>query len=386
MLIKTKRNFILPVVILSCLLFLFLNNFSSLVKADSSDTEGIYLAARQNILSLMDSEEEAVYGNEWLALDLVRDGQEIPAFYLQNVIDTIVANDGTLHTYAGDYTNYAKIILALTALGVDATDVAGYNMIEPISDFSTVEEQGINGIVYALIALDSHDYEIQPPASSSEAVTRDTYINSILNSQLEDGGWDWMEKQADPDMTAMAIQSLAPYYESDERVKNAVDTAFQTLSVMQQPDGGFRTEDAAFEESSESTAMVILALTSLGIDPDSDSRFIKNGNTTIDNLCSFAVPEGGFKHTKDGSYDILATDQGYRALASYFRLKDGRTSLYDMSDITKLKTVDIVSEKEIESTPKPSLWIFLIIVVVVALGIVTSILIHNRRKNKGEKQ
>lgn len=363
------------------------------LKAAPENTEEIYLAAQQNVLSLMDSEEEAVYGNEWLALDLLRDGKEIPASYQQSLVDMIVTNEGILHSYAGDYTNYAKAVLVLSALGIDARDVAGYDLIEAVSDFPTVKEQGVNGIIYALMALDCKNYEVEPPASLTGEVTRETYIDAILSSQLGDGGWDWMDKQADPDMTAMAIQALAPYYDSNENVKAAVDTALQTLSDLQQPDGGFRTEDAQFEESAESTAMVILALTALGIDPASDPRFIKDGNTTIDNLCMFAVPDGGFKHTKDGNYDSLATDQGYRALISHVRQKDGKTSFYDMSDVPELKPASDTSKDEsisedteqITNKPGPVLWIILA-VIVIAVGVLISILIHKRKRNKGDKQ
>ena len=268
--------------------------------AESKEDE-IYLATQANIISMMDKSENAVYGNEWFILDLARDDKDISPAYLQSVIDTITQKNGVLHTGNVDYTNYAKLVLTLSSLGIDATDVEGYNLVQMVSSFPLVEQQGINGVIYALLALDCQNYELDPPADISVSITRDTYINAILDSQLPDGGWDWADKAADPDMTAMAVQALAPYYEKNEEVKLSIDTALQTLSNMQQPDGGFTTEDASFAESSESVAMVIMALTSLGINPTEDTRFIKNGYTTIDNLCTFAADGGGFKHTIDGT-------------------------------------------------------------------------------------
>lgn len=335
--IQSKKRFYSVLFIIVFFISAFL--FSRPTYADNSNEEEIYQAVRENVLSYMDTKEEAVYGNEWLALDLKRDGQEVSPYYLKDLVDTIINNKGVLHTGAGDYTNYAKAVLVLTSFGIDASNIAGYNLIESVSTLPRVRQQGVNGVIYALLALDSHQYEVQLPASAPFSFTRDDYINAILDSQLPDGGWDWADKQADPDMTAMAVQALAPYYDSNENVKTAVDTALQTLSDLQQPDGGFQTEDAQYKEASESTSMVILALTALGIDPTKDDRFVKNGMSTIDNLCSF-YSNGGFKHTADGAYNAMATDQGYRALISYHRFLEGKTSFYDMTDNTELLVLE----------------------------------------------
>lgn len=339
---KIKKKTLSFVVLLVFTLSLLMQLFSHPTHAADNNEETVYLSAQQTVLSLMDTKEEAVYGNEWLVLDLVRDEQAVSPYYLKDLIDTIIAKEGVLHTGRGDYTNYAKAVLILTALGIDPTNIAGYNLIESVSHYPMVAQQGVNGVIYALLALDCGNYEIKVPDNLPFIITRDTYIKSILNNQLADGGWDWAGKQADPDMTAMAVQALAPYYDSNEDVKSAVDNALQTLSNLQQPDGGFQTEDAAYEESSESTSMVILALTTLGIDPTKDPRFIKEGNTTIDNLCSFAV-NGGFSHTKGGLYNDLSTDQGYRALVAYHRLLEGKTSFYDMSDITTSGAEELIT-------------------------------------------
>ena len=132
-------------------------------------------------------------------------------------------------------------------------------------------------------------------------------------------------------MTAMAIQALAPYYKTNETVKAAVDKALEALSALQRNDGGFGSWGTV---NSESCAQVIVALTALGIDPTADSRFVKNDLTVLDALASFYVTGGGFRHTASGDRDGMATEQGYYALASYYRFLNGQTSLYDMSDVT----------------------------------------------------
>ena len=324
------------------LLFIFL--FSSLAFLGSKPTnattsnneESIYQSAQQTLSSLLDARkpEEDILDYLWIAFDLVRSGQKDTDYFLKELVDTIIKKEGVLSTRTGTYSNYAKTVLTLTAYGLDATNIGGYNLIEAVSKFASVIPQGVNGVIYALLALDSGNYEIKVPDNYPIAVTRDTYINAILSEQLDDGGWDYANKNADPDMTAMAIQALAPYYNSNDRVKSAIDKALLTLSNdLQQEDGGFQYADKRYAESSESTSMVILALTAMGIDPATDPRFVKSGGSPIDNLYSYAIEGKGFKHLANLSLDMLATDQAYRALTAYHRLVEGKTSIYDMSDV-----------------------------------------------------
>ena len=105
------------------------------------------------------------------------------------------------------------------AIGVNPADVNGYNLLYPLADFNQVNWQGINGTIYALIALDSNNYEI-PKLTETDLqkglvqTTREKLIAHILQNQLEDGGWTLSGTESDADMTAMAIQALAPYYNS----------------------------------------------------------------------------------------------------------------------------------------------------------------------------
>ena len=310
----------------------------------SKDLEDVYSEAQKKVYSIVSGEGSAA-DKQWFAMDLARDlvyNEDLGVIpspdgtFIEEFVNDIIDKKGVLDTNEYDYTNYAKAILTLTSVGIDASDVDGINLVEKLAAFDKVTGQGVNGVIYALLALDCAPYDL--PEDSS--VTRDTFIDAILNAQLADGGWDYANKAADPDMTAIAIQALAPYYNKNSNVKIAVDKALATLSALQQDDGGFQTADAEYAESSESTSMVILALLALGIDPAADVRFIKNGKTTIDNLCSFAAAGGGFKHTADGGYNVLATDQGYRALVGYFRMINGASSVYDMGNAEELIPVN----------------------------------------------
>ena len=265
-------------------------------------------------------------GGEWMVIGLARSGRTVPAGYYDNVVEYVKAKaDANERLHPAKVTDNARVILALTAIGKDVTNVGGHNLLKGLDSMDYVQAQDINGPIFTLIALDSHNY----PTMGD--VTREKLIQVILDAQLNDGGWDLSADKADPDMTAMAIQALAPYYKTNETVKAAVDKALEALSALQRTDGGF---DSWGTVNSESCAQVIVALTALGIDPTADSRFVKNGHTVLDALASFYVTGGGFRHTAGGERNDMATEQGYYALAAYYRFLNGQTSLYDMSDVT----------------------------------------------------
>ena len=271
-------------------------------------------------------------GGDWAVLGLARSGYGVSdtyhTQYVAKVVDTVVSKNGVLH--AKKYTEYSRVVLGLTAVGYDVTNVGGYNLLEPLADFDMVCWQGINGPVWALIALDSHAYSIPAAPEGKTQTTREKLIASILNAEIVGGGWALWGTSVDPDITGMAIQALAPYYSGDPAVKAAVDRALEKLSALQNAAGGFGSVDGACAESS---AQVLVALTALGIDPAQDSRFVKNGNTVLDSLHSFYVAGGGFRHILSGSLDGMATEQSYYALAAYHRFLAGQTSLYDMRDV-----------------------------------------------------
>ena len=265
-------------------------------------------------------------GGEWMVIGLARSGRPVPAGYYDNVVEYVKAMaDANERLHRAKVTDNARVILALTAIGKDVTNVGGHNLLKGMDNMAYVQKQGINGPIFTLIALDSHNY----PTMGD--VTREKLIQVILDAQLPGGGWNLSGENADTDMTAMAIQALAPYYKTNETVKAAVDKALEALSALQRGDGGFGSWGTV---NSESCAQVIVALTALGIDPATDSRFVKNGSTVLGALAGFYVDGGGFKHTADGERNGMATEQGYYALAAYYRFLNGQTSLYNMSDVT----------------------------------------------------
>ena len=269
-------------------------------------------------------------GGEWLTIGLARSGRTVPAGYYDNAVAYVKKNINaeTNRLDKNKSTDNARLILALTAISKDVTDVGGYDLLAGLDDMKYIKRQGTNGPVWTLIALDSHDYT---PAGS---VTRDQLVETILSLQKDSGAWyiNSTNKTDDVDMTAMAIQSLAPYYKTNDAVKTAVDKALTWLGTMQKADGSF-AEMAGAASSSESTAQVLVALCAMGIDPTADVRFAKNSFHVLDGLLTFYTGTA-FKHqASDATVDQMATEQSYYALTAYMRLVGGQTALYDMTDV-----------------------------------------------------
>lgn len=304
-------------------------SFSAIEKTQVDFNE-MFTRTTKKILSA-DVSEIAVAGNEWRILSLARSEQitdEIRNAYIKSAENYVksIGNSKLSHTKS---TDNSRFIIALTSLGCDVTNIGGYNLLEPYSDFEYVSGQGVNGVVYALIALDTKNYEIPVSADTANQTAREKLINLIISSQLSDGGWTFYGDVSDADMTAMVLQALAPYYNSDNNVKSSVDKALTFLSSNQQDNGSFVSYGS---QDCESNAQVITALTSLGIDILSDTRFIKNGKTALDGLKLF-YNDGTFSHLQNGTENGVSTNQAYYALVSYYRYSQGKTSLYDMSDV-----------------------------------------------------
>ena len=276
-------------------------------------------------------------GGEWMVLGLVRSGRQTPNGYYANVLRYVRENiDEQERLHRSKSTDNSRLILALTAIGRDVTDVDGHNLLAGLNEMDYIREQGINGPIWALIALDSHNY------TPMGDVTREALLKDILDAALPGGGWALSGEEADPDMTAMALQALAPYYDENAEVKAAADKALKVLSDLQLASGGYGSWGT---ENSESSAQVLVALTALGIDPLTDARFIKNGKCVLDALASYAVTGGGFCHVAEGGIDGMATEQGYYALAAYDRYVRGKSRLYDMTGVEILtNTYKDVSE------------------------------------------
>ena len=334
-------------------------------------------------------------GGEWMVIGLARSGRTVPGvedYYkkaLEYIESSIDPETGRLHKAKS--TDNSRMILALTALGRDVTNVGGYNLLAGLSDLEYVKYQGNNGPIWALLALNSGNY----PVPSGGTTTRQALIDEILSVQTSDGGWAISGDRADSDMTGMALTALAPYYTKDLKVQEAIDKAVARLSEMQDEDGGYSTsyDGTTKIATSESISQVVTALSALGINADTDPRFVKNGNSVIDALLRYYVNGGGFKHVMDGELDGMATEQAYYALTAYYRFLTGKTNLYDMTDTINKGGDPVEVEPTVPATTEPAEvepaktnfpWWILVICVVggCGLGMVIAIVIIPKFKKK----
>ena len=246
----------------------------------------------------------ASVGGEWAVIGLARSGLEVPQSwydtYYTNLTSFTIKQQGVLSTRK--YTEYARVVLALTALGKDPRTVAGYDLLAPLEDVEATVRQGVNGAIYALIALDSGNYAV------SEGV-REQYLAYLMAAQLPDGGWALAGERSDPDITAQALQALAPY---SSQAGEAIDRGLAALDAMLEQ-GSFTTL--------ESYAQAIIALCTLQRQPS---------DRLLEGFFSYRLSNGGFRHLPDGSVDGMATEQGLCALAALVRYEGGEPALYQM--------------------------------------------------------
>lgn len=248
-------------------------------------------------------------------------------------------------------TEWHRIALTVLACGGDperfGTDANG-RPINLIADgtydrgkTASLGAQGLNGWIWALLTLDSRNYEVPDGAYNS----REDMIAAILSCQLADGGFPLAGSNADVDITAMALQALAPYYNSGTEytftlketkrqvtrtVREAADEALSWLSEQQLADGAFASYGTA---NANTTSQVVVALCSLGIHPERDARFRKNGSTVMDALLGYRQTDGGFSYANNGGSNSMAGEQALYAITALLRLEQGKGRLYDLTDV-----------------------------------------------------
>lgn len=298
-----------------------------------------YAGAKAYIQSAVSAPVVSYLFGEWAVLGQAR--AKVPlseayiAAYYEKVVAYVKANigsDGILRKPDDKntpvITDNERIVLALTAIGKDPANVGGKNLLTALQDkdimkVTDTSNTDINGLVMGLLALNSRNY------------TSDTswLVQAVLEQQNKDGSWSASadtKPVGDVDMTAMVLQALAPYHKDsgNETVNTAVEKALNWLS------GKYRSG----YDSSESCAQVVIALSALNLDANTDARFTKTveGKTlsVLGNLLQYRVAKnGGFKHQfADKAVNEMATEQALCAMAAYARFTEKANALYDMID------------------------------------------------------
>jgi hypothetical protein len=268
----------------------------------------------------------ASVGGEWAVLAEARGAaltveDEWAQTYLSN-LDNRLAGGGTLAV-----TEYERFTLAVTALGLDASDYKGSDLTEAFATYK--DDMMINQMTFALIALDANIY----------AGDRQEYVDALVDQALSTGGWALLGDSADVDVTAMAIQALAPYY-SQNQVKVVVDKGLTVLQELQDEEtGGFTGYSSTV--STCSIAQVLTALSSLGIDPTATDWTTESGLNVVSALFTYYDEENGYFGETSTNLNNMATEQAAYALVAYNRYIDGENTLYDMTDVAPVTPIEV---------------------------------------------
>ena len=267
------------------------------------------------------AKSDAAVGSEWKMIGLARAGKLTDSSknkFLESLGKYVTDSEENKLNSRRSSEN-SKESLAAAALGKDPKKYAGKDILTPVKDKDYASIQGISGQIWANIALTSVGDE-------------SAYTDELTKAQLESGSFSYDGRSEDVDITAMVITALAKNASS----KDVINKAVEWLSSKQHSDGSFG--------NCESTAQVIVALSSIGIDCDSDPRFIKNGQSLMDGLAAFYLGKGSFAH-EGNSADNMATEQAFLALTSYYRFYNSMTAIYDLSDVA-LSEYELPSENK----------------------------------------
>ncbi|MFA5749170.1 MAG: prenyltransferase/squalene oxidase repeat-containing protein [Bacilli bacterium] len=337
-----KKLFILILIVVSLL--------SISINANSKDTNETIDNYLSNFSSedLLDIQKNA--GNnfdDWFFLSILRSKKEIDynlyKGMLRNYIIDSYREKGNLSNNL--ITEWHRLIMLSSSVGLDPRAIVlndeNYNLlidgIYNTKNNNMLEKQGINSYVFALIALDSFGFK---EIDNNDYHSRKSLIENIISFELDGGGFAYSKTEADIDMTALVIQALSEYYNSlyvynvynriqektiETNVKDVIDRALVIISTSQKNDGDFESYEIS---NVESTAQVLISLTSLGIDIDNDSRFIKNNNTVYDGIIKYQNSDGTFR--RNDYSNKISGYQAFMGLVAYDRWLNNMRSIYDL--------------------------------------------------------
>lgn len=321
-----------------CFLALLLFIQSSAYSTDVSNIDDAINVSSEYLKSEVLSSPGSSY-SDWSAIALSVSGKSFDKdTYLKKLSEYVTEKYSEENLLsANKSTEWHRIALAVMASGADARSFNGTDLIsDGVFNRENLGRQGINAYIWALITIEAGRFEDTETAIN----TVDSIIAAILSNQNDDGGFSLSGRISDPDITAMALYALAPYRSRGE-VSNSVNRAVEALSSMQNDDGGFSSAGAP---NAESAAQVIIALSALGIDLGSDTRFIKNGKNAADALLEYRT-DTGFSHLLGNDTDTMATYQSLIALCAYKK----RSAVYNFYTVPKETKAASAEIKEAEA-------------------------------------
>ena len=313
--------------LLTVLLVIFMSASFTTIFANAATIEESNEAVNKGVEYTINNLPTPAYGSEWQILALSRSNKTVPNGYYDTYYNSVqlkVAEEMVKAEPFTYVTEVEKIILTLNAIGKDPTNVGGYNLVDYIWSKVNIEAQGINALVYGLLALDSKNYD-EPTGAVN---TRNSLINKILALKTSDGGFSYGVGPAEQDMTGMVLQALAKYKDRAD-VETVINGALALISSQQRADGGF---DNDWGDNPYGAAQMALALLALELDPtDPANGFVKSSGDIISYLFSLQTADGGFG--VGGVTDTFLTPQAFYTMVAYNRYLNGKSFLFDMTDV-----------------------------------------------------
>lgn len=240
----------------------------------------------------------------------------------QAMVDVAVKTMET-STKPGDL---AKSIIALTAMGYDATKIttesgAALDGVAKLADIVSDEKNTgayfIYTVPYVIIAFQQY--------SDAYQAQLDKWIAYTLEDKQKAS---WMDTSCGTDSMAPIMLALAPYVETNPNVKDAMDKAVTAMAAYQKENGSVG--------NGASTGLAITAVSALGMDP---AAFVNktSGKSLVDGLLANALAsEDGF----DSNTHSFGTEQGFRGLIALANYQKGKSyRLYDFSGQTLVPAV-----------------------------------------------
>lgn len=335
------------------------NYYLSAYMSDEDDTPLVMPLCKLQIVSNVKNDIASTYtdaNDPWTIIEMVQDGQKDKLTkeneYVASAVQTINSNTTA--------TEVEKAIIALNALGYDVENLkVDGTKVNALDKLFACDIKSASAKIFALCAIDAGNFAI--PENVKE--TRESMVKNLLEIQTTDKGWTWMplseNPTADIDMTGMALVALAPYYmatdataaglteETYNNVKDAVDAAITMLSEKQRMNGSYGNTDT--------DAMVIVGLASLGIDANADEKFVKNGKSLYCGMYEYLLEDcSGFGWTNNTECNAFATNDAFRALVAYAKMKEtGKAYNIYMADTDGVKVS--VNSKSYEVGDKATL-------------------------------
>ena len=270
-----------------------------------------------------DKETTCQFGAEWVMLGRLRaldgaQGWKTKDADIQTYVATVMTaiQSGKLSRETVP-TTIERVILTLTALGLDATDFCGQDLTAWLYENQNWNNYVSSDLIWGLIALDSGKY-------TAADGYREALIQHLTEYQKQDTGaffYSHGYNADDVDMTAMAMIALAPYKDSNATAKKMYDAGWKYIESNRDDQGNYGGKSY---DPCCTNAYVVIAKCAAGQTgmEDTVSWMLKN-----------CLGEKGFN--LNGEYNGMSTYQGMMAMAAYQRAKAGKAGLFNMSDVSK---------------------------------------------------